>query len=158
MKLICYYSYTCHTKALAYRVHEKYGYDMCEIKPVTPYSDDYDKVVSDAQEDVNMNYQPEIQEINVDLDKYDTIILMTPVWWYTVASPVNTFLHKFDLSGKTIIPVATNGGWLGHTFEDIKRITGANVINELSLKYDQDDLTEEEKFDSWLNKLEDNNG
>ena len=153
MKLICYYSYTGNTRALAYRIKEKYGYDICEIKPVTPYSDDYDKVVNDAQEEVNMNYQPELQDLNVDLDKYDTIILMTPVWWYTFASPVNTFLHKYDLKEKTIIPIATNGGWLGHTFEDIERVSGAKVENELSLKYNNDELLEEDKFVSFLERI-----
>lgn len=97
MKLICYYSYTGNTRALAYKIKEKCGYDICEIKPVKPYSDDYDKVVNEAQEEVNMNYQPEIQDLDVSLDNYDTIILMTPVWWYTVASPVNTFLHTRNL-------------------------------------------------------------
>lgn len=155
MKLICYYSYTGNTRTLAYKMKDKYGYDICEIKPVTPYSDDYDKVVSDAQEEVNMNYQPEIQELGIDLDKYDIIILMTPVWWYTVASPVNTFLHKFNLKDKNIILVATNGGWLGHTFEDVKRISGANVKEELSLKYDQDMLTEEDKFNDFLERIGD---
>lgn len=48
MKLICYYSYTGNTRALAYKIKEKYGYDICEIKPIIPYSDDYDKVVNDA--------------------------------------------------------------------------------------------------------------
>ena len=153
MKLFCYYSYTGNTRALAYRIKEKYGYDICEIKPVTPYSDDYDKVVNDAQEEVNMNYQPELQDLNVDLDKYDTIILMTPVWWYTFASPVNTFLHKYDLKEKTIIPIATNGGWLGHTFEDIERVSGAKVENEFTLKYNNDELLEEDKFVSFLERI-----
>ena len=155
MKLICYYSYTGNTRALAYKIKEKYDYDICEIKPVIPYSDDYDKVVNDAQEEVNMNYQPEIQDLGVNIYDYDTIILMTPVWWYTVASPVNTFLHKYDLKGKTIIPVATNGGWLGHTFEDIERISGANVKEALSLKYNQDVLTEEDKFNDFLERIDD---
>ena len=155
MKLICYYSYTGNTRALAYKIKEKYDYDICEIKPVIPYSDDYDKVVNDAQEEVNMNYQPEIQDLGVNIYDYDTIILMTPVWWYTVALPVNTFLHKYDLKGKTIIPVATNGGWLGHTFEDIERISGANVKEVLSLKYNQDVLTEEDKFNDFLERIDD---
>ncbi len=72
-----------------------------------------------------------------------------------MASPVNTFLNKYDLKGKTIIPVATNGGWLGHTFEDIERISGANVKEALSLKYNQDVLTEEDKFNDFLERIDD---
>ena len=153
MRLICYYSYTGNTRALAYEIKEKYGYDICEIKPVKPYSDDYDKVVNEAQEEVNMNYQPEIQDLNVDLDKYDTIILMMPVWWYTFASPVNTFLHKYDLSGKVIYAVATNGGWLGHTFEDIERVCKVSIKDKVSLKYNNDELLEEGKFNSFIERI-----
>lgn len=100
-----------------------------------------------------MNYQPEIQDLNVDLDKYDTIILMMPVWWYTFASPVNTFLHKYDLSGKVIYAVATNGGWLGHTFEDIERVCKVSIKDKVSLKYNNDELLEEGKFNSFLERI-----
>lgn len=148
MKCICYYSYTGNTRELAYKIHDKYGYELLEIKPKVPYSDDYDKVVSDAQEDVNMNYQPDI--FDIDVSKYDEIILLFPVWWYTFASPVNTFLNKCDLSGKVIVPVATNGGWLGHSFEDVERF--CKVSDALSLKYDGNELLENDKFLAWLDR------
>ena len=151
MTLICFYSYTGNTRALAYRIKEKYGYDIAEIKPVKPYSDDYDKVVNEAQEDVNMNYQPEI--FDVDIEKYDRIILMTPVWWYTFASPVNTFLNKYDLTGKEVLVVATNGGWLGHTFEDIERVSKVKLSDKVSLKYNNDELLEEDKFLDFLERM-----
>lgn len=100
-----------------------------------------------------MNYQPEIQDLDVSLDNYDTIILMTPVWWYTVASPVNTFLHKYDLSEKVIYAVATNGGWLGHTFEDIERVCKVSIKDKVSLKYNNDELLEEDMFNSFLERI-----
>ena len=33
-----------------------------------------------------------------------------PIWWDLCPRPVNTFLEKYDFSGKTIIPFATSGG------------------------------------------------
>ena len=41
---------------------------------------------------------------------YDVIVLGTPVWWYTFAPAVKTFLESNDFSQKTIFPFATNGG------------------------------------------------
>lgn len=61
---------------------------------------------------------PKIQPLNIDLTEYDTVILGAPVWWYAFAPAMKTFLHDTDLSGKTVYPFATNGGWLGHTFQD----------------------------------------
>ena len=37
------------------------------------------------------------------------------------------------------MPIITNGGWLGHTVEDIKKYS-PNVTNELILKFDGDKL------------------
>ena len=59
------------------------------------YSDNYDEVVERAVDDTKNKYQPEIMDL--DISKYDELILGTPVWWYTVASPVNTFLNKYNL-------------------------------------------------------------
>ena len=32
------------------------------------------------------------------------------MWWYIAPTIINTFLEKYDLSGKTIILFATSGG------------------------------------------------
>ena len=73
---------------------------------------------------MNRGYCPEIKPLNIDLGKYDEVILGTPVWWYTFAPAMHTFLKKNDLSGKTIYPFATNGGWIGHTFKDFANACG----------------------------------
>lgn len=78
-KIIIYFSYTGHTRTISNRIKEKLDCDILEIKTVIPYSDDYDSVVNDEQNSESSNHLPEIQDINVDLDKYDTIILGTPV-------------------------------------------------------------------------------
>lgn len=38
------------------------------------------------------------------------IFLGYPIWWNLCPRPVNTFLEKYDFSGKTVIPFATSGG------------------------------------------------
>ena len=99
-KLIVYFSYTNHTKEIANRIKEKINCDILEIKTVIPYSEDYNKVVDDEQNSEASNHLPKIQDINVDLSKYDEIILGTPVWWYRPAPAIRTFLSQNDLSGK----------------------------------------------------------
>lgn len=89
--LIIYYSYTNHTRELVKRLQNKFSYDVFEIEPVIPYSNSYQQVVDEAERDVPRGVQPEIKPFTLDLEQYDVIILATPVWWYTFASPVNTF-------------------------------------------------------------------
>ena len=151
MRVIVYYSYSGNTRGIVSRIKDKYDYDVLEIKPVIPYSDNYDEIVDKATTDTKNDYQPEIQKL--DISKYDEIVLCTPVWWYTVASPVNTFLHDYDLKDKVIIPVATNGGWLGHAIEDIENKGGARIKNPVSLKFDGNELIDDDKFENWLKGL-----
>ncbi len=153
-RVIVFYSYTNNTRGIALKIQEKYNYDIIEIKPKEEYSKDYDKVVASEEKLVPLDYQPDIEPLEVDFNNYDEIILCTPVWWYSVASPVNTFLHTYNLSKKTIIPVATNGGWLGRTFENISSISKAKIKNELSLKFEDGRLINPYEFEDWLNNLE----
>ena len=79
---------------------------------------------------------PSLKNVEVDLSKYDTIILGTPVWWYKVAPPIRTFLKENKLDGKRVIPFATNAGWLGDTFKEIRVLCpNSNIENELSIKF-----------------------
>ena len=156
-KLVVYFSYTGNTRMIANKIKEKINCDILEIKTVIPYSSDYDTVVNDEQNGEASNHLPEIQEINVDLNKYDEIILGTPVWWYRSAPAIRTFLTKNNLKGKTIKPFATNAGWLGRTFKEIEKLcpdsnveSGMNIVFK---SYSSNLVTSEEEINNWINKL-----
>ena len=154
-KLIIYYSYTNNTKKIAKQIQKVTGADICEIETVTPYLGDYNAVVDQGKQEIDSGYKPKIKSISVNLEDYDTIILGTPVWWYTYAPAVSTFLSEYDLSGKTVIPFATNGGWLGHTIKDIeKACKNSKVINSIDIKFNVDKMIlSEAKLKKWINSL-----
>ena len=58
-------------------IKEKVNADVFDIISKTPYSTNYDVVVDLGQEEVNNNTLREIEDININLDNYDTIILAT---------------------------------------------------------------------------------
>lgn len=139
--LIVYYSYTGNTKKIAEKIHKEIGGDIAEIKTVVPYKGSYNSVVEQGKKEVNQGYMPEIEPLGVNLEEYDTIILGTPVWWYTFAPTVKTFLEQNDFSGKKIYTFTTNGGWIGHTFKDVEKVcTGASVKGEINIRFDEDKL------------------
>ncbi len=156
-KLVVYFSYTGNTKMIANRIKKKINCDILEIKTVIPYSKDYETVVNDEQNSEASNYLPEIQDINIDLSKYDEIILGTPVWWYRPVPAIRTFLSKSDLSGKTVKPFATNAGWLGRTFKEIGTLCpNSNVNNGMNIvfeSYSDKLVTKEQDIDNWINTL-----
>lgn len=158
-KLIVYYSYTGHTKMIAESIQEKLQCDILEIKPVKEYSKDYNQVVSEEQNNESTNKKPEIQKINKDLSKYDEIIIGSPVWWYTIAPVIRTFLLENDFTGKVIRPFATNAGWLGQTFKEIQRLCpnskvekGMNIVFTEDYRENQL-ITSPDEIDNWINNL-----
>lgn len=156
-KIIIYFAYTGNTKKIAEKIKEKLNCDILEIKTVIPYSRDYDTVVNDEQNSESSNHLPEIQNLNIDLSNYDEIILGTPVWWYRPVPAIRTFLTQNDLSGKIIKPYATNAGWLGKTFKEIKALcTNSEVSDEMNIvfeSYSDKLVTKENDIMNWINTL-----
>ena len=106
--------------------------------------------------EVESGFNPKIQPLNIDLTEYDTVLLGAPVWWYAFAPAMKTFLHDTDLSGKTVYPFATNGGWLGHTFQDfVKECPGAQVMQGCNIRFNEDKLlTPESDIMTWIKKIQ----
>lgn len=156
-KIIIYFSYTGNTRKIANMIKDKLKCDILELKPVIPYSDDYQKVVDEEQNLEGSNHKPQIEDINLNLDDYETIILGTPVWWYREAPVIRTFLSSYDLSGKKIIPFATNAGWLGKTFIEINKLcpnsTVTNEKNIVFVPYSDELVTSKNEVEEWINSL-----
>ncbi len=156
-KLVVFFSYTGNTKKIAESIQKKLNCDILEIKPVKPYSTDYQTVVDEEQNNESSKKKPEIQSIDKDLSKYDEIIVGSPVWWYTIAPVIRTFLSENDLKGKIIKPFATNAGWLGRTFQEIEKLCpnskvekGMNIVFE---SYSDNLVTSPDEIDKWIEQL-----
>lgn len=153
-KIVVFFSYTGNTKKIAESIQKKLNCDILEIKPVKPYSTDYQTVVDEEQNNESSKKKPEIQSINKDLSQYDEIIVGSPVWWYTIAPVIRTFLSENDLKGKIIKPFATNAGWLGRTFQEIEKLCpdskvekGMNIVFE---SYSDNLVTSPDEIDKWI--------
>lgn len=121
--LVAFYSYSGNTKTTAEKIQKLTGGDILEIVPTKPYPTGYNDVVELAKVEKAQNVMPEIKPIDKDLSKYDVIFVGTPVWWYTMASPVKTFLANNNFDGKIIVPFCTHGGGgASATFTDMKKL------------------------------------
>lgn len=128
--------------------------DLFVIDPVKKYSPDYNTCTNEAKDELRSNARPELTAYLDNLDDYETVILGYPNWWGTMPMPVWTFLEKYDLSGKTIIPLCTHeGSGMGHSENDIKKLCPAArvekglAIRGSSVKNTVNDIA------AWLNKL-----
>jgi len=87
------------------------GADLFSIRTEEPYPSDYDGgFVQQMLQDNKDHRQPVLASQTPDLSQYDTVVLLYPIWWYDLPMAVYAFLDAYDLSGKTVAPVATSGG------------------------------------------------
>ena len=113
-KLVAYFSATGVTADVAERLAETMGADIFEIRPEVPYTkEDLDWMNPKSRSSIEMKdpfSRPEMQDKKTDMSHYETIFVGFPIWWYVAPTIINTFLEKYDLKGKTIVPFATSGG------------------------------------------------
>ena len=150
--LIAYYSYSGNTKAAAEKIQNLTNGDLFEIKPKKEYPKNYNEVVSLAQEEKQKDVRPELVD-NGNVKDYDIIFVGTPVWWYTMASPVKTFLSENDFSGKIIVPFCTHGGGgASATYSDMQKLAKGAVVKEGYTSYENS--AKESEIRAWINKLD----
>lgn len=162
--LVVYFSYTAgNTKRIAEKVSAALHADIVALEPVTPYAQDYNKVVEQGEDEVRRGYRPTLKPLGVNLGDYDRIVVGSPTWWYAPAPVVMSFLEGNDLRGKTVVPFMTNAGWPGHVIKDMTAAaerSGARVENGHEFRFSasnghRDEMkTPESELDKWIASLQ----
>ena len=151
--LIVYFSWSGNTQNVANMIGEITGAKVVELELVKPYSSNYNKVLDEAQKDVNSGARPELKTKIENMEQYDTIIIGYPNWWATIPMPIATFLEEYDFSNKTIIPFCSHGGGgFGQSITDIAKLAPNSRIGEgLSIHY-SGGSTLKNDITTWLQK------
>lgn len=112
--LVAYFSASGVTAREAKSLAGAAGADLYEIRPAAPYTQaDLDWTNKKSRSSVEMNdisFRPALADSDADIAGHDVILLGFPIWWYVAPTIINTFLERYDFSGKTIILFATSGG------------------------------------------------
>lgn len=124
-RLVAFFSASGTTKKVAEMIASAADADMYEIMPKQPYSKAdlnwMDKKSRSSVEMSDKKFRQEISDTDVFVDQYDEIILGFPIWWYVAPTIMNTFLEKYDFTGKKIVLFATSGGsGFGNTVSELK--------------------------------------
>ena len=131
-KLVAYFSASGVTAKVAGTLAAAAGADLYEIKPAVPYTKaDLNWMDKKSRSTLEMNDTSARPEINgaADLDGYDVIFLGFPIWWYREPSIIDTFLEKYDFSGKTLVLFATSGGsGFGKTTQRVRSLVSPNAV------------------------------
>lgn len=129
--LIAYFSWSGNTETLANMIHEKVGGELYEITTVTPYTDDYDDLLDQAQQEQRDDTRPEIANHIDNFEKYEVVFVGYPNWWSDTPMAILSFLEQYNFTGKTVVPFCTHGS--GGFGSSIKSITDsaskANILD-----------------------------
>jgi flavodoxin len=133
--LVAYFSASGVTAKLAERLAKAIGADLHEIEPGTPYTEaDLDWMDQKSRSSVEMadkSFRPAVANKVVGMDGYETIFVAFPIWWYVAPTIINTFLEQYDLSGKTIVPLATSGSsGMGKTSQELAPSCPGAILKE----------------------------
>ena len=133
--LVAYFSVSGNTAKAAKALAKAAGADLYEIKPAVPYTGaDLNWMDKGSRSSVEMNdknSRPALADTDAPVAKHDVIFLGFPIWWYTAPTIINTFLERYDFSGKTIVLFATSGGsGLGSTAAALQSSApGARILD-----------------------------
>ena len=112
--IVAYFSASGVTARTAKEMAKAVKADLYEICPAEAYTDaDLNWMDKNSRSTLEMNDSsccPAIAQPVKDMEQYDTILIGFPIWWYVEPRIVDTFLERYDFSGKTVIPFATSGG------------------------------------------------
>lgn len=112
--LVAYFSASGNTAKAAKALAKAAGADLYAIKPAVPYTGaDLNWMDKGSRSSVEMNdknSRPALADTDAPVAEHDVIFLGFPIWWYTAPTIINTFLERYDFSGKTIVLFATSGG------------------------------------------------
>lgn len=153
-RLVAYFSASGVTKKTAQMIAEAEDCDLYEITPKVLYTKAdlnwMDKKSRSSIEMSDKKIRPELADNEIDISAYDEIILGFPIWWYVAPTIINSFLEKYDFSGKKIILFATSGGsGFGNTVSELQpSAPGAEIVEGKILNR----MTKQE-ISNWVKQL-----
>lgn len=129
--LIVYLSRTNNTKTIAEIIQNNVGGTMIALELENPYPVNYQATVQQVVNENETGYLPALKNKIDNIQNYEVVFVGFPTWDMKMPPPMKSFLHQYDLSGKTVIPFNTNAGYgVGSSFETVKELCPRSKVLE----------------------------
>jgi flavodoxin len=109
--LVAYFTRTGNTRLIATQIARALDATLFQIMPATAYPEDYEAQVAQAEHERQRGYEPPLQSTVPGMQSFKSVFLGFPIWGMTAPSVIRSFLAQHDLSGKTLVPFITHGGY-----------------------------------------------
>ncbi len=108
--LVVYFSFDGNTKFIAEKIAETINADIIGLSTSKKYPTEGFKKYFWGGKSVIFGEKPKLTNENIDLSRYDTIIIGTPVWAGSYTPPIKSFISQYNIRGKRIALFASHGG------------------------------------------------
>lgn len=134
--LIVYLSRTNNTKTIAEIIHKNTGGTLVALELEKPYPENYKATVQQVVEQNESGYLPPLKTTIDSIEEDGVVFVRFPTWDMKMPPPMKSFLHQYDLKGKTVIPFNTNAGYgVGTGFQTVKELCpNSNVLDGFEIK------------------------
>lgn len=138
-----------NTEIVAEFVQELTGADMFKVEPAVPYAKDYITCIKEAKQRIG---KAPIKAKPADISAYDTIFIMSPIYWGTYAPEMETALKDLDFTGKTVRVISTHeGSGLAGMVTGVKKVCkGATVDTKGLAIVGSQAKAAKSKLEKWL--------
>ena len=144
--LVAYFSRTGNTRVIAHQIQRAQSTDIFEIVPAAAYPENYEQTVEQARQETADGFRPDLLATVDDIDVYDKIYVGLPIWGMTAPPIIRSFLTAHDMTGKTIVPFITHGGYgVGNSISVLaEHAPQARIEEAFSMEADQERRTLEQ--------------
>jgi flavodoxin len=156
--LVVFYSLGGATKEVAGRIGKMTGGTVFELETEQHYPASPMLYFSVWREQ-RSGKLPELKKIPSDYSSFDVVFVGSPVWIYTLSTPIRAFLSQSDFQGKIVVPFSTQGGDFGDFFTRFEQ-EAHNAKTTSAMDFSRSSIRDisvlDQKIAAWLNELRDN--
>ena len=128
-----------NAEMIAYMVQNATGGDIFSVRTGKEYPPDYGETTKEGKRELESGKAPNLKGPLPQMENYDVIFLVYPLWWNTLPMPMEGFLKQYDWKGKTLIPIVTHGGGgIGESLNAIQNVTQTNTADSYLDIYSSD--------------------
>lgn len=108
--LVVFFSFEGNTKLVGDAIAKTMGADTVVLKTSKQYPTAGIGKFFWGGKSVLFGETPQLVNERIDLSKYDTVIIGTPIWAGSFAPPIKSFITQYQMKGKRIGLFACHGG------------------------------------------------
>ena len=126
--LVVYYSLEGSTKLIAENVAKELEADLLELRPLKEINGKSFAKFFWGGRQVVLKKKPQLAPLEKDTEKYDLIVIGTPVWAFDYTPPIRTFLSQVSIKGKKLALFCCHEGSKGRTLENMEKDLQGNTV------------------------------